>query len=88
MTGAMLSRTDAASKHATQAYFDCLRAEVEHYGIGVTVVSPGYIQTNLSLNAVTGDGSKYGGKEEWKEERVLRYCDQELFQHYVENGVN
>ncbi|CAL8305000.1 unnamed protein product [Merluccius merluccius] len=50
----------AASKHATQAYFDCLRAEVEHYGIGVTVVSPGYIQTNLSLNAVTGDGSKYG----------------------------
>lgn len=50
----------AASKHATQAYFDCLRAEVERYGIGVTVVSPGYIRTNLSLNAVTGDGSKYG----------------------------
>lgn len=25
------------------------------------VVSPGYIHTNLSLNAVTGDGSKYGG---------------------------
>ncbi|KAG7266670.1 hypothetical protein CRUP_038058 [Coryphaenoides rupestris] len=51
---------DAASKHATQAYFDCLRAEVEQYGLAVTVVSPGYIRTNLSLNAVTGDGSKYG----------------------------
>ncbi|XP_062294054.1 dehydrogenase/reductase SDR family member 7B [Scomber scombrus] len=50
----------AASKHATQAYFDCLRAEVEHYGISVSVISPGYIRTNLSLNAVTGDGSKYG----------------------------
>uniref|UniRef100_A0AAY5L6V8 Dehydrogenase/reductase SDR family member 7B n=1 Tax=Esox lucius TaxID=8010 RepID=A0AAY5L6V8_ESOLU len=50
----------AASKHATQAYFDCLRAELEHYNIQVTVVSPGYIKTNLSLNAVTGDGSKYG----------------------------
>lgn len=50
----------AASKHATQAYFDCLRAEVEHDGIGVSVISPGYIRTNLSLNAVTGDGSKYG----------------------------
>ncbi|XP_029914832.1 dehydrogenase/reductase SDR family member 7B [Myripristis murdjan] len=50
----------AASKHATQAYFDCLRAEVDHYGIPVTVISPGYIRTNLSLNAVTGDGSKYG----------------------------
>lgn len=50
----------AASKHATQAYFDCLRSEVERYGIPVTVISPGYIRTNLSLNAVTGDGSKYG----------------------------
>ncbi|XP_061567007.1 dehydrogenase/reductase SDR family member 7B [Cololabis saira] len=50
----------AASKHATQAYFDCLRAEVDRYGIPVTVISPGYIRTNLSLNAVTGDGSKYG----------------------------
>lgn len=50
----------AASKHATQAYFDCLRAEVERYGIPVTIISPGYIRTNLSLNAVTGTGSKYG----------------------------
>ncbi|XP_060883152.1 LOW QUALITY PROTEIN: dehydrogenase/reductase SDR family member 7B [Labrus mixtus] len=50
----------AASKHATQAYFDCLRAEMERYGIPVSVISPGYIRTNLSVNAVTGDGSKYG----------------------------
>nr|XP_015215363.1 PREDICTED: dehydrogenase/reductase SDR family member 7B isoform X2 [Lepisosteus oculatus] len=50
----------AASKHATQAFFDCLRAEVEQYGIEVSVFSPGYIKTNLSLNAVTGDGSTYG----------------------------
>ncbi|XP_025060325.1 dehydrogenase/reductase SDR family member 7B isoform X1 [Alligator sinensis] len=50
----------AASKHATQAFFDCLRAEVEQFEIDVTVVSPGYIQTNLSLNAITADGSQYG----------------------------
>ncbi|XP_043945327.1 dehydrogenase/reductase SDR family member 7B isoform X2 [Protopterus annectens] len=50
----------AASKHATQAFFDCLRAEVEQHGVEVTVVSPGYIRTNLSVNAVTEDGSKYG----------------------------
>lgn len=50
----------AASKHATQAYFDCLRAEIERYQIPVTVISPGYIRTDLSVNAVTGDGSKYG----------------------------
>ncbi|KAG2455430.1 DRS7B reductase, partial [Polypterus senegalus] len=51
---------DAASKHATQAFFDCLRAEVAQFGLEVSVISPGYIRTNLSLNAVTGDGSKYG----------------------------
>ncbi|XP_057202821.1 dehydrogenase/reductase SDR family member 7B [Triplophysa rosa] len=50
----------AASKHATQAYFDCLRAEVDRFGLQVSVISPGYIRTNLSINAVTGDGSKYG----------------------------
>ncbi|KAJ8389680.1 hypothetical protein AAFF_G00115560 [Aldrovandia affinis] len=53
----------AASKHATQAYFDCLRAEVQQYGIAVSVFSPGYIRTNLSLNAVTGDGSRYGAMD-------------------------
>jgi dehydrogenase/reductase SDR family protein 7B len=55
---------DAASKHATQAFFDCLRAEIEQDGIKVTVISPGYIRTNLSVNAVTADGSRYGG-EAW-----------------------
>lgn len=49
-----------ASKHALQGFFDSLRAEVADSGVLVTVVSPGYISTNLSLNAVTGDGSLYG----------------------------
>ncbi|XP_075036005.1 dehydrogenase/reductase SDR family member 7B isoform X1 [Mixophyes fleayi] len=50
----------SASKHATQAFFDCLRAEMAPHDITVTLINPGYIQTNLSLNAVTDDGSKYG----------------------------
>ncbi|XP_040856642.1 dehydrogenase/reductase SDR family member 7B-like [Ochotona curzoniae] len=53
----------AASKHATQAFFDCLRAELEQDQIAVTVVSPGYIHTNLSLNAVTANGSRYGAMD-------------------------
>lgn len=52
----------AASKHALQAFCDTLRAEVSSHGIKVTVVSPGYIQTKLSLNALTGSGQTYGGK--------------------------
>ncbi|XP_007939623.1 dehydrogenase/reductase SDR family member 7B [Orycteropus afer afer] len=54
----------AASKHATQAFFDCLRAEMEEHEIEVTVISPGYIHTNLSLNAITADGSRYGVMDE------------------------
>nr|KAF6305214.1 dehydrogenase/reductase 7B [Pipistrellus kuhlii] len=54
----------AASKHATQAFCDCLRAELEQHGVAVTVLSPGYIRTNLSLNAIAADGSRYGVMDE------------------------
>lgn len=50
----------SASKHALQAFSDSLRAEVSAYNVFVTVVSPGYIKTNLSLNALTGSGASYG----------------------------
>ena len=53
--------TDSASKHSLQGYFDALRNEVSPHGISVTVVSPGYIQTNLSRNALQGDGTSHGG---------------------------
>ena len=52
---------DSASKHALQAFFDCLRAELADTNIRVSLVSPGYIRTNLSTNAIRGDGSVHGG---------------------------
>jgi short-subunit dehydrogenase len=48
----------AAAKHAVHGYFDCLRAEVWQDNIKVTVITPGYIRTNVSLNAVTATGEK------------------------------
>ncbi|KAK2162502.1 hypothetical protein LSH36_97g03008 [Paralvinella palmiformis] len=50
----------SASKHALQAFCDSLRAEVSHHNIDVTVLSPGYITTKLSINALKPDGTKYG----------------------------
>jgi len=35
----------AASKHAVQAFFDCLRAEVQEYGISVSTLSHTFIST-------------------------------------------
>lgn len=55
------SFADAASKHAFQAFYDTLRAEIAGDNINVIVISPGYIRTNLSHNAVCADGSQYGG---------------------------
>eukprot|EP00903_Cladosiphon_okamuranus_P007113 g6911.t1 len=49
----------AASKHALVGFFDSLRAEHAHRGVGVLNVFPGYVRTSLSVNALTADGSKY-----------------------------
>lgn len=54
----------SASKHALQAFSDSLRAEVDEHNIKVTIVSPGYISTNFSLNALTGSGNLYGQMDE------------------------
>lgn len=47
----------AASKHALHGYYDCLRAEVARDGVNVTVICPGFVSTNVSRNALTGDGT-------------------------------
>ncbi|KAK7918758.1 hypothetical protein WMY93_010042 [Mugilogobius chulae] len=36
----------AASKHAAQAFFDCLRAEVEEYGVSVSTISHTFINAS------------------------------------------
>jgi len=54
----------AASKHALHGFFDCLRAEVAASNIRVTILTPGYIQTNISQHALTKDGSELGTTSE------------------------
>ncbi|XP_041672710.1 dehydrogenase/reductase SDR family member 7C-B-like [Cheilinus undulatus] len=38
----------AASKHAVQAFFDCLRAEVEEYGISVSTINHTFISSSAT----------------------------------------
>jgi len=49
-----------AAKHAVMGFFDALRAEVANDNIRVTTITPGYIKTDLSKNALNSDGSKFG----------------------------
>lgn len=53
----------AASKHALHGFFDSLRAELEDQGIQVTIAAPGFVKTNVSVNAYTGDGSSLGSMD-------------------------
>ena len=48
-----------AAKHALIGFMDALRAEVHADGIRVMVVNPGSVQTDISMNALEGDGSKH-----------------------------
>lgn len=49
-----------AAKHALQGFYDSLRAESYEYGIQVTTACPGYIKTNVSVNALDESGKKFG----------------------------
>ena len=54
----------AASKHALHGFFDSLRAEHYRDNIQVTMICPGFIRTNVSINALTGDGSPLNQMDE------------------------
>ncbi|XP_053707095.1 dehydrogenase/reductase SDR family member 7C-B-like isoform X1 [Synchiropus splendidus] len=43
----------AASKHAVQAFFDCLRAEVEEFGISVSTINHTFISASDATEAST-----------------------------------
>ncbi|MCT4698100.1 SDR family oxidoreductase [Tenacibaculum haliotis] len=55
--GTPLRSSYAATKHALHGFFDSLRAEHYSDNISVTLVCPGFVTTNVSKNALTGDGS-------------------------------
>ena len=50
----------SAAKHALHGYFDSLRSEVWYKNISVTIVCPGFINTNVSINALVGNGKNQG----------------------------
>ena len=58
--GTPMRSSYAASKHALHGWFDSLRAEVHDDNIGVTLVCPGFVKTNVASNALNPDGSAHG----------------------------
>ena len=58
--GFPLRTSYCASKHAIQGYFEALRAELYDKNVKITIVSPGRVYTNISVNAIDKEGKKYG----------------------------
>lgn len=60
IVGVPLRSAYCAAKHGLIGYHDSVRSENEHLGIEVHVIAPGSIRTDVSKNAITGDGSARG----------------------------
>jgi short-subunit dehydrogenase len=58
--GFYLRSAYAASKHALHGFFDSLRMEVEDDGIRVTLITPGFIATEISKHALDKSGNPSG----------------------------
>jgi dehydrogenase/reductase SDR family member 7 len=52
------------AKHALHGYFDVLRMEHEKDNIAVSLICPGFVQTQVAKNALTGNGSPQGVDDE------------------------
>ena len=52
------------AKHALHGFFDALRLEHDKDRIKVTMICPGFVNTDVARNALTGDGSKQGYQDE------------------------
>jgi short-subunit dehydrogenase len=53
----------SASKHALHGYFDSLRTEINPK-IKISIICPGFIKTNVTINALTADGTKQNSMDD------------------------
>lgn len=54
----------SASKHALHGFFESLYVELRNQGIGITIICPGAVRTNISKNALDGAGKPTGEMDE------------------------
>lgn len=58
--GTPMRSSYSAAKHGLHGFFDSLRAEVPNNKPHIMLVCPGFVKTKVSINALTGDGSRQG----------------------------
>ncbi|NRB84584.1 MAG: SDR family oxidoreductase [Winogradskyella sp.] len=80
------------AKHALHGFFDALRLEHEKDNIKVTMICPGFVNTNVARNALTGDGSQQGHQDEMTEngldvnifvKKMIKAIQKEKYEAYI-----
>ena len=60
----------SATKHALHGFFESLRAENKQNNIQVSIIIPGRVQTNISLNAINKDGKTHGKMDDGQDSGI------------------
>ncbi|HUH28701.1 SDR family NAD(P)-dependent oxidoreductase, partial [Gelidibacter sp.] len=63
------------AKHALHGFFDTLRLEHSKDNIKVTMICPGFVNTDVARNALTGNGSQ----QQYQDESTQNGLDVEVF---------
>ena len=61
--GSPLRSGYCGAKHALHGFFDVMRMEHGKNGVGVTMICPGFVNTQVAINALTSDGSPQGRQD-------------------------
>lgn len=64
LLGTQYRASYSAAKAAIHMWANSLRAEVAEFGVGVSVIFPGFVKTNVSFNALNGEGKPQGHQDE------------------------
>lgn len=80
------------AKHALHGFFDALRMEHEKDGIKVSLICPGFVNTNIARSALTGDGSPLGKQDRATHKglstnvfckRMIKAMERQTFEAYI-----
>ncbi|MGJ8592333.1 MAG: SDR family oxidoreductase [Aquaticitalea sp.] len=80
------------AKHALHGFFDALRMEHDKDHIKVTMICPGFVNTDVAKNALIGDGSKQNYQDEATQNglsvdvfvhRMIKAIQKEKFEAYI-----
>jgi len=80
------------AKHALHGFFDALRLEHDKDKIKVTMICPGFVNTNVARNALIADGSTQGYQDEMTEnglavdvfvKKMLKAISKQKFEAYI-----